>query len=155
MVPIRQIRSDKDTNFTTAVAANAYETENLTGLAGNSVEIRGIAIHSDQRLAWDVAFYSRDTFGASNQDNDMLLGVVTVANAASRIAVLGGDCALKTNPASNTQYVAYVAKTIPYIDIDNTAELHIALINRSGTTKTATTGGEVVVEVFYEPTTYV
>ena len=154
MVPIRQMRSDKDTHFTTAIAANAYETEDLTGLAGNSVDIKGIAIHSDQRLTWDVAFYSKDTFGAVNQDSDMLLGVVTVANVASRIATLGADCALKANPASNSQYVAYVAKTIPYTDLDNTKQLHIALINRSGTTKTATVGGEVVVEAFYEPTTY-
>lgn len=154
MVPLRQIRSDKDTNFTTGIAAGAYETENLTGLPGNSVEIKGVAIHSDQRLAWDVAFYSKDTFGAANQDIDMLLGMVTVANVASRISTLGADCALKTNPASGSQYVAYVAKTIPYIDLDNRKELHIALINRSGTTKTATAGGEVVVEAFCEPTTY-
>ena len=137
---LREISSDKDTHFTTAISGtNGQEQENITRLTSNNITVKGVAIHTDQKLAWDVLFYKTDAFGATDQDADTLCGYVKFANTV-----------YYANPASKTQFVSYSTVDIPYIDGDATNELHVALVNRSSTIKTAGGNGEVRVKCYYQ-----
>ena len=63
------VRTDKDTHFTGAIAQNAKEDENialpgaLAGVNGNARNmVRSIVLQSDENLAWELAFWSKDSF---------------------------------------------------------------------------------------------
>jgi hypothetical protein len=135
------------THFTGAIAQNAKEDENITlpgaldGIGGNARGyIRGIMIQSDENLAWELAFWSSDTFDDTTLDDDDFLSRWSFA-AADGVRFGGAN-----------QYYYYIeGLEIPYVDDDKSGELHMSLVNRSAASKTAGAGGEVVVEVFIEP----
>lgn len=128
------IRSDKDLHFTGALVTNAAEDENLGGLPTNSGKIRLVTILSDENLAWEIQFYTRDLFRDADLDIDTYLGSVRFAE---------GD-GLQVAGAGPFRY-DLSNLNLPYIDADASSELHVTLVNRSAAAKTAGAGGEVVV----------
>lgn len=70
------IRSAKGTQFTTSLAKNASEQENLTGLVSSRILITGVTIHSVQALRYQVQFFSKDSFANSDLDKDTFVAVV-------------------------------------------------------------------------------
>lgn len=134
------LRSDKDSHFTGAIAQNAVESENLTGLAWNKVRIRGIMLQADQQLKFRLIFWSKDTLDDTNLDLDAYIGEQEVDLVASGFQVAG----------ANQWYLDIRGLSIDYQDEDSTNELHISLQNLSPTAKAAGATGEVVVEVTME-----
>ena len=142
------VRTDKDTHFTGAIAQNASEEENvvlpgaLAGIRGNARGyIRSITVVSDQQLAWELGFFSADSFEDADADVD------------THIAAWPFQAADGIQIAATGLYRYYVdGLAIPYLDDDGTFELHVALINRSATGKNAGATGEVAVEFEIEPT---
>ena len=74
--PSRNVVSDSKVHFTSALAKNESEQENLTGLVSNKALIRNVAINSAQALHFRLEFYSRDSFTNSDLDVDTFLGAV-------------------------------------------------------------------------------
>ncbi len=140
--PLITIRSDKDIHFTGAIAQNAREDENIaTGMkSSHELWIESITIISDQNLEFDLYFFSKDTFSNADLDLDAFIDVVNFpVSAAKQIAAAG------------SYYYTSAALSLPYKDLDATAELHISLVNRSATGKNAGATGEVVVIISARP----
>lgn len=146
------VSSDKDTHFTGALATNAIEAENLTDIKARSGYIESVTIQSDQNLDWDLFFWATDGHeDATDYDNDYFLGkVVFVAADGERIAGAGQYYYSTSNSSQPF-------RPFPYIDKDavdaatGAAELHIGLVNRNSTSKSAGASGEVVVRITYRP----
>lgn len=155
-----QVRTDPATQFTGALAQNAAATVNLAqaaagqvagdgyldgGLASASLQsrLRSILIQSVENLAWEVWLWGTDSFNASLTDpsSNFPLGIWSFAAAdAKRIGGAG-------------LYYYYVEDMdTPYVDLDNTAELHVMLVNRSVASKTAGANGAVQLQINLEPT---
>lgn len=140
LIPFYTLRSDKDDHFTGAIAQNAVEEENLTGLIANKVKVTGIIILADQQLDYRVALFSTDGFANTDLDLDTLINEVELdlLSYGWRIAGTGKYCMVVTG------------LDIDYIDDDASKELHVALQNLSSTSKTAGSDGEVVLRFIYE-----
>lgn len=139
-------RSDKDTHFTGSIATNAKEDENITGLESNSGLITSVTIISDQNLAWELYFWGTDGFDdTSDLDGEYFLGRITFA------ASDGDQIGAANQYRYTTANISQPFQPIRYVDADLTDELHISLINRSTTSKTAGATGEVVVLVAFDP----
>lgn len=143
-VPLQLIRSDKDTAFTGGLAQNAGENANLVGLQNNQGTIESVIFLADQRLAWEIQFYSRDTFDNADLDLDTYLGSIRFAE---------GD-GLQVAGAGSFKYDVH-GLAIPYMDLDSSTELHVKLVNRSATAKNAGATGEVVLITGFRPGTWV
>lgn len=148
------VKSDKDTHFTGALATNASEEENISGIRYRSGMIEAIHITSDQNLDWDVYFFAKDGITDTDLDVEYFLGVVTFVAADAKQIAGAGQYYYSTNNCS------YAFRPFPYVDLDalaviesdqTTPELHIALVNRNATSKSAGGSGEVVVTVLYRP----
>jgi hypothetical protein len=140
MTVIWTVRSDKDTHFTGAIAQNAKEDENLTGMAANKIRIKRVTCQSDENLAWEIQLWETDTFDDVDLDLDSYkASVIWAAADAMQIG------------AANQWYYDSGALDIPCEDLDGTFELHISLCNRSAAAKTAGANGEFIVMVEYEP----
>jgi hypothetical protein len=141
------LATDPDDQFTGALATNATENENLVlnaALAGvNGAAqglIRSITIVSDQNLAWELQWYTADTFQNADPEVDSFLSYWAFA-AADGVQV-----------AATGLYRYYVdGLAIPYKDADASGEMHISLINRSVTSKNAGATGEIKVTLGVEP----
>ncbi len=141
-VSFSRLKSDKDANFTGALATNAIKTENITGLAFNKIVIKRVSIQSDQQLNYALLFWAKDTFQTSDFDTDSFLGEVTLDLTAIGRRIAGAG-----------QYYADLELNFQYQDDDGSRELHVGLLNLDATSKIAGATGEVVVEVFYEEAT--
>ena len=137
----KRIVSDKDTNFTGAIAQNANEKESLTGLEANELTIVSIGIQSDQPLNYRLWIFETDAFEDTDLDVDSFLEFVDFDLVTNNVQ-LG---------AANQYYYAITNLNIDYKDLDETNELHIALENLSATAKNAGATGEVKVQVKYIP----
>jgi hypothetical protein len=141
------VRTDKDSHFTGAIAQNAKEDENvslpgaLAGVNGNARSlIRSIVVQSDENLAWELAFWSKDTFDDTDLDVDTFQSRWTFV-VADGIRFGGAG-----------QYYYYIdGLDIPYVDGDNSGELHISLVNRSSSGKSSGGSGEAIVAVTMQP----
>ena len=131
------IRSDKDTDFAGASAANNQLVGNLVGLPRNSGTIIACTLLAEQNLAWDVCFWTRDTFSTADMDTDTFLDQISFP-AASAITIANGVPATFRYAMSDLQ--------IPYRDQDTTLELHVSLIPRGGAKLAAGAGGNVVLQ---------
>lgn len=129
------VSSDKDTNFTGAIVQNASEDENLS-LGQNEVTIISVGLTSDQNLEWEVWFYRTDQFDDSDLDTDSFIAKVEF------VAADGEQLAGAGKFVYNLSTLA-----IPYIDADETQELHVKLVNRSAASKNAGATGEVVLRI--------
>ena len=114
----------------------------LAGVNGNARNmVRSIVLQSDENLAWELAFWSKDSFeDTSDMDLDAFQSRWTFVTADGiRYAGAG-------------QYYYYIdGLDIPYLDEDNSGELHLSLVNRSAGAKSAGSGGEVVVSITMQP----
>ena len=135
------LRSDKDNHFTGALATNAKEDENLSGLLGNKIRIVGVALQSDQNLDYRVIFWKKDSFDDTDLDLDRFCGEVELDLPTYGYQIAG----------ANQYYLDMRGLDIDYEDEDETYELHISLMNLSATGKNAGATGEVVIEIYYEP----
>lgn len=134
------LRSDKDTHFTTALAQNAQESENLTGLASNKITIKEVSTQSDQNLDWDWFIFRTDGFEDVDLDLDSFGGeIYEDAISGSQIA------------GANQYYYDTDELYKEHEDLDGTFELHLMLINRSAVAKIAGATGEIIVQIDYEP----
>ena len=68
--------TDKDDEFTGAIAVNAKEDENLTGLEANKIVITDVLIEGLENLAFRLLFWSTDDFDNADEDLDTFLGFV-------------------------------------------------------------------------------
>lgn len=140
MAYIYEISSDKDSDFTTGITAGAGEEENITGLKSNRILIHGVSLLTkDVAKAWDIVFFHQDSFGDTDADADDFGSKVP-------FSITDGD---KIGSAASVYFYKNLPTPIPYIDEDGSNELHITLVNRSGTTKSATTSGNVRIKVQY------
>lgn len=138
--PAAIISSDKDVDFTGALAQNAGANANVVGLPDNEGVIASLSVLADQQLAYEVQFYRSDTFDNADLDLDTYLGSYRFAE---------GD-GLQVAAAGSFKYdVSHL--DLPYVDVDGTRELHIKLVNRSAAAKNAGVTGEIVVRVTFEP----
>lgn len=137
----KRIVSDKDTHFTGAIAQNANEKENLTGLESNEITIVSIGIQSDQPLNYRLWIFETDGFDDTDLDADSFMEFVDFDLVTNNVQ-LG---------AANQYYFAITELDIDYKDLDETNELHIALENLSATAKNAGATGEVKLQFKYVP----
>lgn len=140
-----ELRSDKDLHFTTGIAQNAEEEENIalpSGCGGDHGRciLRAMTVVADQDLDWEFFFYGSDLFDEADLDNDKLLGIVTFS--AGQGVQIGG---------AGSFYAYKDGLAVPIVDYDKTGELHVALVNRNVTAKNAGATGEVVVTFWFEP----
>tara|TARA_Y100000034_G_scaffold9879_1_gene10465 strand:+ start:1472 stop:1903 length:432 start_codon:yes stop_codon:yes gene_type:complete len=134
------LRSAKGSHFTGAIAQNAQEAEDLTGLAWNKIVIRGVMIQADQQLRFRVIFWAKDSLDDTDLDADAYIGEVEVDLVAYGYQIAG----------ANQYYLDIRGLALDYQDEDSTNELHISLQNLSAAAKNAGATGEVVVEISYE-----
>ena len=134
------IVSDKDTHFTSSIAQNAKEDENIPGFLGNKIRIVGLVILSDQQLHYRVIFWRKDTFDDTDLDVDSF-----ISSQELDLSLDGWQIG-----ATGQWYLAITSLNIDYEDEDTTNELHISLQNLSATAKNAGATGEVVLGVIYE-----
>lgn len=132
-------RTDKDAQFTGAITQNNFEDENVAAKTSQT-KIRSITIISDQNLAWELAFFTNDTFRNNDLDLNTYLGSI-------RFSTQDGLQVSGVGP----YYYDVSGLDIDYIDLDNSDEFHLSLINRSATSKNAGATGEIVVIIAHEP----
>lgn len=157
---IIRIRTDKDVDFTGALAQNAIAYANLVATgdlaAGGHCRsrLKGLSIVSDQNLAWEIQLYSTNRFDQDNTDLD-------TTPFLGRWAFAAGD---GVQNAAAGPYLYYIdGLDIPYRDVDcdshlfptgarGQGQIHLALVNRSATGKNAGATGEIVIQLYFEPT---
>jgi len=131
------IRSDKDSHFTTAIAQDADEQENLTGLPSNKVLIENIMLQMLEPLDGEIWFYLTDTFDDTDLDIDSFKFCVEFIVEE-----------LKRRNNTGQYYLEVPGINKEYEDLDGTKELHVALVVRNGDGKTAgATAGAFILEV--------
>lgn len=135
------ITSSKDDHFTGSIIQNAKEDENLTGLLSNKITITGVSLQSDQSLNYRVLLYETDGFDDTDLDKDHFVEHIELD--------LGGDGFQIA--ATNQYHFALTNLGVDYEDKDGTKELHVALQNKSATTKNAGSTGEVKLKFKYIP----
>lgn len=135
------LSTDKDTHFTGAIAQNAIEQENVEGLVSDSVTVTKVAIQSKQQLDYDLFFFRSSFFDNTDLDQDTFCGYVSLDLPTYGVQIAG----------VNQYYLDVSAQSLDYYDSDLTKTLHLALCNRSGTSKIAGTDGEVKITVTYQP----
>lgn len=138
-----QIRTDKDTNFSGAIAQNAIEEENIAGLVCNEITITGVSIIADENKSFRLWIFQTDDFQEADLDDDNFVEFLDFDLAADGVQIGG----------VGAYYYALSGLKIDYQDLDATGELHLALQNLSAVAKTAGAGGEVVFNVAYTPRT--
>lgn len=130
----RILSSTKASHFTTAIAQNTAETEDLTGLASNYAVIKTVSLTCTQQLSFRLHFYKADDFAEDNW-----LGSVDLDLTAFGVRY--------TNTGD---YLMDVEVNMIYQDGDATTELHVALENLSATTKSVYATTETIVKIGYE-----
>ena len=137
---IERIASDKDTQFSGAITAGEHETENLTGLSSSVGTVRRAVLLAELDLDYEVHFWGSDSFSDADSDADVWLGFVEL---------LAADARQVGNAEAHWRY----AKTIeiPYLDSDNSTELHVSLVPTSANKPAAGAGGNVTLVILFDP----
>jgi len=142
------IDSDKDVHFVGALAQNAGEEANISFPANwvtlnvQKVKVLNISVLSDQPLDWELQFYAKDTQADTDADVDSFITSMFFDTTDSKQIGGSGLYSYDANPA----HLPFV-----YDDQDRTSELHLTLVNRNATAKTAGATGEVKVRIYVEP----
>lgn len=140
------VKSDKDTHFSGSLATDAGEAESITGeMKTSSGMIESVSLQSDQNLAWDLYFFATDGHTDTDLDLDQNIGVVSFVAADGDQIAGSGQYYYSTSSSSQT------FRPFPYVDEDNTNEMHTVLVNRDSTSKNAGATGEVVIKVGFRP----
>ena len=157
--PIMYLRSNPTVDCTAAVAQDQSCTVSIKIHAQVSpndsprkdeVIIRGVAIQSLQNLAWDVNFYTRNTFSRANMDADSFLDYVafTAANGKQDSPTAGtGDQYKYQARGLDIRYRDMSATE----EITTTSQVHFSIVNRSSTVKSEGADGAIVVILAVEP----
>lgn len=133
------IVSDKDTHFTTAIAQNAKENENIDmGITYKNLLIKSIVLSSTQKLNFDLYFYSKDTFDDTDADVNALIAIKEMYLASSGKQIGG---------AGLYEMTSELDTPVDYMDENNTNEIHLSLVNRSSTTKAAYDAGPPITNI--------
>lgn len=128
------IRSDKDAQFTGAIAQNAIELESFGTLVTPKVVISRITILSDQNLSWRLIFFSTAAADDTDADVDSMVDWFDFVDTSGfQIAGAG--------------LYRYAASGLEFHYGPAGRTLHVALMNLSAAGKNAGATGEVVVEV--------
>lgn len=140
------VTTDKDTDFTGALAQNAAATANLAvpQLPSDAqCRLKNIAIISDQQLAWEIWLWATTSFNTGITDLDALYPFGRWSfDSSSGVQIAG------TGP-----YYYYIdGLDVPYMDSAKLSQLHVMLVNRSAASKSAGAAGEIVVKFCLEPT---
>lgn len=132
--------TDKDVEFTGAIAVNAKGDENLAGLAANKVVITDVMFEGVENLQFYLLFWSTDAFENADLDLDTFLGFVDldIPNNGFQIG------------AANQYYLNVTDLNLHYEDEDATNELHVSLLCRTAAGKQAAAAGEVKVKIGYK-----
>lgn len=138
---LQRIRSDKDSEFTTAISQDDHDPENLTGLDANIGRIKSLTLLTVQNLDWEVVFWGTDGFDDADLDSD---------KSQESVFVAATDAFNIGNATATTYRYHVTGLDIPYEDEDGTNELHVSLIPRNGG-KNAGAGGYAVLEVVIAP----
>ena len=150
------IDTDPATQFIAGLAQNASDLLSWTPdmAIAAAPDCRGrviaIAIISDQNLAWELNFWSREAGpAAASVSLDSFLG---------RKGFIAGD-GLQIAGAGSFRYFASglditVLDEDPRVDRDSpyAGRLHLSLVNRSATGKNAGATGEIKIRLFVDPT---
>lgn len=150
------VRTNPATQFRGAVAQNGVATESLTpgsgpgffddGLAASRsarARLRSLTLISAENLDWEVWLWGTDQFATPtllSGDLAPLARVVLLAANAVQIAGAGSF------------YSFAHGIDLPYVDLDQTSELHLGLGTRSGAGKSAGDAGAVQIQLHFEPT---
>lgn len=134
------LETDKDTHFTGAIAQNAKEDENLTGLQGDKIVITDVMIESEQNLGYRVLFWRLNSFEDADLDIDAFIGFVDldIVNSGFRIG------------AANQYYLNVTDVNLHYEDEDASTELHVSLQPYTGAKLAAGAGGDVKIRFTYK-----
>lgn len=139
------VTSDRDAHFTDSLIRNASEYENIaigrrgggfpntvgsetTGVGQAPSLLTSIALHAATDLTFAVSFWSRDT-------NAQLLAATPYTGN-----FLGSVLVPKVFGIGTEYCYATTFPPLPYLDEDNTGELHVGLHNLSATTKLSAAG---------------
>lgn len=157
-------RTDPATQFTGALAQNAGANLNLllpsydaltqpkpygngtfnggTGSGGVAeARLTDVLITSVENLDWEVSLWGNDLFNGAAIAASMPFGRVSLpGSGAWRIA------------ASGLYYYHVGNLRIPYADFDRTGELHLQLVNRAASAKTAGANGAIQISLVFENT---
>lgn len=138
---IKHIDTVSTTHFTTAIAQNAIEEENITGLSNNKITITGIAFQAKEALNYRLWIYDTDGFADTDLDLDQFNEYVDIDLSSTNGRIAG----------AGQYYYALTALSIDYSDEDASNELHLALQNLSAASKTAGAAGAVKAKITYKP----
>lgn len=137
--------TDPSAQFRASIAQNAKSDLDLalpTTLAGVNGDARGslrsLTIVSIQNLAWELWLWESAT-------HSTLTAAVTAAgsNVIGRWTFAAGDGIQDISG----DFIYYIdGLDVPYFDADKTGKLHLSLVNRSVTTKSANDAGAVQVK---------
>ncbi|MDD1678036.1 MAG: hypothetical protein LUO93_02470 [Methanomicrobiales archaeon] len=154
------VSTDPATQFTAALAQNAYDTVSLEagegipeklgfvdqGIgAGRTVasRLRAIAVISKENLAWEIWLWGQGTFNASGSDPAKVFPLGRWAFGAADGVQLAG---------TGLYYYYSDANDHPYVDLDRKGKIHLMLVNRSVTGKSAGATGAMRIQLALEAT---
>jgi len=132
--------STATSHFTSALAYQAKEDENITGLLASKIRILDIAIQAKQALNFSLMFWKKDTFGNTDLDEDTFIGAIPLDLSKFGKQVAG----------TGQYYMSLEEIGLDYEDEDETDELHVSLYNADATAKSAGTAGQIVCYFKYE-----
>lgn len=149
------VQTDPTTQFTAAISQNAAATLNMApggslgqvdgGLSGNrscKARLRSIGIKSVEGLDWEVWLWGKDTFATATAMADRY----PWGFAALAVATVGRQIA-----GAGIYYYYLAGLDIPYVDLDDSGEVHLGLIPRSAG-KSANASGTIQITLGFEPT---
>lgn len=133
-------RSDKDTEFTGAIAQYAMELEALGWITSPKIRIVKVAMEADQALDWRLIFWSKSTADDTDLDVDSFEGDVELDMASFGFQIAG----------AGQYYMEVDGLDIYYANENGSKVCQVALQNLSATAKNAGATGEVTVKLTYE-----
>jgi len=133
------VASNKDSHFTEALAKDAVERENITGLRSNRIRISKITFQADQQLHFALILYGTDDFEETDLDEDRFISYTEFNLPKYGFTQTTGQYRMDIE-----------ALNIDYEDLDGTREIHAVLKNLDPTAKVAGSSGEVKIEFLCE-----
>lgn len=141
--------TDSTADFTDALAVDAQEEENISFHTDwatcqiDKVEILNVSLQSEQNLWWELHLYNRDTQGDTDLDIDTHVTKFTFLQSDGRQSAGSGQWLYDLDPA---------VFPVSYVDLDNTSEYHLTLINKGPIAKLAgASGGAVKITITARP----
>jgi len=141
------IATDKDTDFEATLAENAILSESIdmpTDWQTADIQkciISEMSVQSDENLDWELLFWANGDYNNTDLDLSKVITRISLA-ATTADQIAGSNQYIYDNP---------LAQSIEYVDEDNTSKIHISLINRSASAKSADPNGSIVIRIGCTP----